>query len=91
MPERPYTYYDFTVSLCPHCLKRVDAKIVFENDLVYMLKTCPEHGFQKVLIATDVAYYKNIRNYNKPSGGAPEIQYKNALWLSIRLRSLPGP
>lgn len=67
MPERPYTYYDFTVSLCPHCLKRVDAKIVFENDLVYMLKTCPEHGFQKVLIATDVAYYKNIRNYNKPS------------------------
>ena len=32
-----------------------------------MLKTCPEHGFQKVLIATDVEYYKNIRNYNKPS------------------------
>ena len=32
-----------------------------------MLKTCPEHGFTKVLIATDVEYYKNIRNYNKPS------------------------
>ena len=32
-----------------------------------MLKTCHEHGFQKVLIATDVEYYKNIRNYNKPS------------------------
>ncbi len=32
-----------------------------------MLKNCPEHGFQKVLIATDVEYYKNIRNYNKPS------------------------
>ena len=31
MPERPYTYYDFTLSLCPHCLKRVDAKIVFES------------------------------------------------------------
>lgn len=67
MPERPYTYYDFTISLCPVCLKRVDAKIVFENDNVFMLKTCPEHGFQKVLIADDVAYYKNIRNYNKPS------------------------
>lgn len=67
MPERPYTYYDFTISLCPVCLKRVDAKIVFENDNVFMLKNCPEHGFQKVLIATDVAYYKNIRNYNKPS------------------------
>jgi 7,8-dihydro-6-hydroxymethylpterin dimethyltransferase len=67
MPERPYTYYDFTLSLCPHCLKRVDAKIIFENDNVYMLKNCSEHGFQKVLIATDVEYYKNIRNYNKPS------------------------
>ncbi|HZH96831.1 MAG TPA: radical SAM protein [Flavisolibacter sp.] len=67
MPERPYTYYDFTISLCPHCLKRVDAKIVFENNNVYMLKTCAEHGFQKVLIATDSEYYKNIRNYNKPS------------------------
>lgn len=67
MRERPYTYYDFTLSLCPHCLRRVDAKIVFENNNVYMLKTCPAHGFSKVLIATDVEYYKSIRNYNKPS------------------------
>ncbi|MFZ1528969.1 MAG: radical SAM protein [Ferruginibacter sp.] len=67
MPERPYTYYDFTLSLCSNCLKRVDAKIFFEEDNVYMLKRCPEHGNEKVLIATDVAYYKSIRNYNKPS------------------------
>jgi uncharacterized radical SAM superfamily Fe-S cluster-containing enzyme len=67
MPERPYTYYDFTISLCPHCLSRIDAKIVFEDGNVFMLKTCPEHGFQKTIIATDVEYYKNIRNYNKPS------------------------
>ncbi|WP_153797806.1 radical SAM protein [Foetidibacter luteolus] len=67
MPERPYTYYDFTLSLCPQCLRRIDAKIVFENNHVFMLKNCPEHGFSKVLIATDVEYYKNIRNYNKPS------------------------
>ncbi|MCX6317906.1 MAG: radical SAM protein [Bacteroidetes bacterium] len=67
MPERPYTYYDFTLSICPHCLKRVDAKIVFEDEKVFMLKSCAEHGFFKVLIATDIAYYKNIRNYNKAS------------------------
>jgi uncharacterized radical SAM superfamily Fe-S cluster-containing enzyme len=67
MPERPYTYYDFTLSLCSTCLRRVDAKIVFENGNVYMLKTCNHHGFEKVLIATDIEYYKNIRNYNKPS------------------------
>ncbi len=67
MPVRKYTYYDFTLSLCPECLKRVDAKIVFENENVYMLKRCPEHGNSKVLIADDIEYYKNIRNYNKPS------------------------
>ena len=67
MPERSYTYYDFTLSLCPECLRRVDAKIVFENGKVFMMKHCPHHGFHKVVIATDVEYYKNIRNYNKPS------------------------
>lgn len=67
MPERPYVYYDFTVSICSTCLRRVDAKIVFENNNVFMLKTCNRHGFEKVLIATDVDYYKNLRNYNKPS------------------------
>lgn len=67
MPEKSYTYYDFTLSLCPHCLKRVDAKIIFENDAVYMQKRCPEHGYQQVLIATDIEYYKNCRNYMKPS------------------------
>jgi 7,8-dihydro-6-hydroxymethylpterin dimethyltransferase len=67
MPERDYTYYDFTLSLCPICYSRVDAKIVFEGDNVFMLKRCKEHGKQKVLIATDKEYYKNCRNYMKPS------------------------
>ena len=67
MPERPYIYYDFTLSICSTCLRRVDAKIVFENNNVYMLKNCREHGFEKVLIATDIEYYKTLRNYNKPS------------------------
>ena len=72
MTTRKYTYYDYTISLCPECLKRIDAKIVFEDKNVYMLKRCPEHGNSKVLIADDIEYYKNIRNYNKPS----ETPYK---------------
>lgn len=67
MPEKDYTYYDFTISLCTKCLKRVDAKIIFEHEQVFMVKRCPEHGMEKVLIATDIEYYKNTRNYNKPS------------------------
>jgi len=66
MPDRPYTYYDFTLSLCPTCLKRIDAKVIFEEGNVFMLKRCPEHGAQKVLIATDVDYYKRCRHYLKP-------------------------
>lgn len=66
MAERPYTYYDFTLSICSTCLRRVDAKIIFEDRKVFMLKNCTIHGFEKVLIATDIEYYKNIRNYNKP-------------------------
>ena len=65
--ERPYIYYDFTTSLCTTCLRRISAKIIFENNNVFMLKNCKEHGSQKVLIATDIEYYKRIRNYIKRS------------------------
>ncbi|RZJ28132.1 MAG: radical SAM protein, partial [Chryseobacterium sp.] len=54
MPVRDYTYYDYTISLCPECLKRVGAKIIIENDAVFMTKRCPDHGFFKTKIATDV-------------------------------------
>ena len=67
MAEKDYTYYDFTVSLCSICLKRIDAKVVFQNSAVYLLKNCPEHGKQKVLIASDIPYYKKCRDFMKPS------------------------
>jgi len=60
-PTRPYLFYDTAVSLCGTCYRRVDAKIVFENDCVYMLKRCREHGFQRVLLADDVDYYRRCR------------------------------
>lgn len=65
--ERPYIYYDFTLSLCSTCLRRVDAKIIFEDEQVFMLKRCPEHGAEKTLIATDIEYYRSTRNYVKRS------------------------
>jgi 7,8-dihydro-6-hydroxymethylpterin dimethyltransferase len=40
-----------TESLCPHCLKRIPAQRIAENENVYLVKTCPEHGvIPKVLI-----------------------------------------
>lgn len=61
--NRPYAYYDSTTSLCASCLRRVDAKIVFQEDEVRMLKRCPEHGRQEVTIATDIEYYRRCREY----------------------------
>jgi len=64
---RDYIYYDYTKSLCPECLMLCDAKIVFQDAKVFMLKNCKVHGASKVMIADDVEYYKQIRNYNKQS------------------------
>lgn len=67
MSERTYIYYDHTISLCVECHKPISAKILFDEGKVYLSKYCKEHGHQKVLIADDVEYYKQIRNYNKAS------------------------
>jgi uncharacterized radical SAM superfamily Fe-S cluster-containing enzyme len=67
--QRPYTYYDFTLSLCTRCLRRVDAKIILQEGRVYMVKRCARCGgpAEKVLLATDEGYYRRVRNYMKPS------------------------
>lgn len=65
---RAHTYYDFTISVCSTCLRRVDAKIVFDEGGVWMLKRCPDHGAERVLVADDVDYYKRCREvFIKPS------------------------
>lgn len=60
-PTRPYLFYDTAVSLCGTCFRRVDGKIVFEDERVYLLKRCPQHGFERVLMADDVEYYRRCR------------------------------
>ncbi len=59
--ERPYLFYDTATSVCSQCLRRVDGKIVFEEGNVFLLKRCPQHGFERVLMADDVDYYRRAR------------------------------
>lgn len=66
MADRPYLFYELTNSVCSTCLRKVEAKVVFQNDCVYLHKYCPEHKHQTVLVSTDVEYYKLARNYLKP-------------------------
>ena len=58
---RDYLFYDSAVSLCTTCYRRIDAKIVFQDDKVFMLKRCPDHGFERVLMADDIDYYRRCR------------------------------
>src|SRR5580704_9462519 len=66
MPDRPYLFYELTNSLCAKCLRKVEAKVLIQDDNVYLQKWCPEHKLQRVLISTDADYYKLSRQTLKP-------------------------
>lgn len=59
--QRPYLFYDVAVSICSTCYQKVEGKIVFQDGAVYMLKRCPTHGQERVLMADDVDYYRRCR------------------------------
>lgn len=58
---RPYLFYDIAVSICSTCLRKVEGKIVFQEGGVFLLKRCPPHGSERILIADDVDYYRRCR------------------------------
>src|ERR1700759_1074641 len=66
MPDRPYLYAELTNSLCSHCLRKIEAKVIIQDDAVYLDKRCPEHGRERVLISTDVDYWHQTRRFLKP-------------------------
>jgi len=62
MPKtRPYLFYDVALSICSTCYRKVEAKTVFQDGSVYLLKRCPQHGPERVLIADDIDYYRRCR------------------------------
>ena len=58
---RPYLFYDVAVSICSTCYRKVEGKIVFEDGRVLLLKRCPEHGNERILVADDIDYYRRCR------------------------------
>ena len=77
---RPYLFYDIAVSICSQCYRRCDAKIVFENARVYMLKRCARHGFERVLIADDVDYYRRCREVFLKPPEMPNVYNTPVKW-----------
>lgn len=64
--QKDYEFIEHTTSICPVCLRRVDAKIVRKNDGIYLLKFCPEHGEQLEVMEHDAAYFLARMQYTKP-------------------------
>jgi 7,8-dihydro-6-hydroxymethylpterin dimethyltransferase len=58
---RPYLFYDVAVSICSTCYRKVEGKIVFEDGKVFLLKQCPQHGHERILMADDIDYYRRSR------------------------------
>ncbi|WP_068776716.1 radical SAM protein [Paenibacillus sp. FJAT-26967] len=65
--NRSYVFYELTNSICSQCLRKVEAKVIIEDEHVYLLKYCGHHGREKVLISDDVDYYKRCREFLKPA------------------------
>jgi 7,8-dihydro-6-hydroxymethylpterin dimethyltransferase len=62
---------ELTNGLCAHCLQKIEAKLLIEQDNVYLQKFCPDHGMQRVLIADDAAYWQRCRNLYRQAPTAP--------------------
>lgn len=56
-----------TASVCPACAALVPAKIVAEDDAVYFVKFCREHGESRALIRNNVEDYLRALRYVKPA------------------------
>lgn len=64
--QQDYQFLESTISLCPECLKRVDAKIVVKNKKIYIRKHCATHGAQEELLEENAEYWRQRMQYTKP-------------------------
>lgn len=58
---RPWLFYGTETAVCSTCLRRVEAKILLTEERVLLKKWCRHHGFETVLLADDVEYWRRAR------------------------------
>lgn len=56
-----------TNSLCPECLRRIEAHVVEKNGKIIMKKSCPEHGKFKDIYWSDSQLYRRFMKFNGSS------------------------
>ncbi|MCS6952311.1 MAG: radical SAM protein [Bryobacterales bacterium] len=53
-----------TQSLCPECVRLVEARLFEEGGKVIMEKTCPEHGLYRDVVYSDVRLYLKMEEWH---------------------------
>jgi uncharacterized radical SAM superfamily Fe-S cluster-containing enzyme len=64
--DADFIFHEFTRSVCPLCLRGVDAQVLLRDNRVFMRKRCPEHGWFEALISADAEAYVASARFNKP-------------------------
>ncbi|MEM2341296.1 MAG: radical SAM protein [Candidatus Bathyarchaeia archaeon] len=58
-----------TKSICPECLRVLDAVVFEENNVVYIKKECPEHGFFQDVYWSDYEIYERAKKFDYVGNG----------------------
>ncbi len=64
--DADFVFHELTRSVCPTCLRSVDAQVILRDNKAYMRKRCPEHGWFEGLISADAQMYVDAVRFNKP-------------------------
>lgn len=56
-----------TQSVCPICLRRIDAQYVAAGDSVFLKKNCPDHGDFEIPLWEGVSHFHAWRNQQHPA------------------------
>jgi uncharacterized radical SAM superfamily Fe-S cluster-containing enzyme len=65
---------DRTESLCPLCLKVIEARVVERNGAVYLKKICPDHGPTTTYLWPDAEHYRWMSAFRLPFQAPPAVQ-----------------
>jgi len=76
-------------SVCPRCFMRIPSKMVEQDSMIFMEKTCPDHGTFSVPISRYAWYFIGLRSYydalvarNEPPDAKEQAVY--TLFLNMR-------
>lgn len=72
-----------TESICPECRKRIPARIVTDEQSVYLQKVCPEHGPSEGLIWNDLTLYQRAYEQGRPNASPETVSEGSPFYYGL--------